>query len=162
MCILCEAKANVPKVLVRSNIGCDCTFTLPTWGLSVFWGSYLQSAPSVESWQPWWHMFSPPWSMPFYRETTEQLLLLGSFEFQEIRRTLYWSAAQFFTSVAATQLLANDQRRWMNLNRFWSQQAAVFDHRTCKIQQSTAMGRCQCVRFWRHSAWVTQVHPRLW
>ena len=58
-------------------------------------GSFLQSPASVGIWQPWWDMFSPPFSMPFYRETREQLLLVGSFEFQEIRRSLFWSETQY-------------------------------------------------------------------
>ena len=53
-------------------------------------GSYLSKPASTGFWQPWWDMFTPPYSMPFYRQETELLLLFGSYEFQELGRMLFW------------------------------------------------------------------------
>eukprot|EP00913_Durusdinium_trenchii_P025631 g24058.t1 len=94
------------------SLGRSGVAAIAAWMTSQY-GSYLQSAPSVESWQPWWHMFSPPWSMPFYRETTEQLLLLGSFEFQEIRRTLYWYTRDFDKLTAACKTRCSKELQLM-------------------------------------------------
>ena len=83
------------------------------------WGSYLHSPASVGSWQPWWEMFSPPSSMPFYRETAEQLLLVGSFEFQEIRRSLFWSLGSEQDGVDPIDQDANTVKPSVKTQRPW-------------------------------------------
>ncbi|CAJ1375455.1 unnamed protein product [Effrenium voratum] len=76
------------------SLGRSGVAAMAAW-LTSRYGSYLQDPESVGPWRFWWEMFSAPWSMPFYRDATEQLLLLGSYEFQEIRRNLFWYTRDF-------------------------------------------------------------------
>ncbi|OLP75125.1 hypothetical protein AK812_SmicGene45128, partial [Symbiodinium microadriaticum] len=80
--------------IVDLSLGRSGVAAMAAW-LTSQHGSYLSKPASTGFWQPWWDMFTPPYSMPFYRQETELLLLFGSYEFQELGRMLFWYQHDF-------------------------------------------------------------------
>lgn len=109
------------------SLGRSGVAAMAAW-LSSQYGSFLQSPASVGIWQPWWDMFSPPFSMPFYRETREQLLLVGSFEFQEIRRSLFWYTRDFEKLTASCKTKCSKELQMMDMNTYQAVNQFILSH----------------------------------